>query len=103
MTTDKIVKGSIDRFEGGSNNNNNKYAVIYSDNYPNKKYDIPIQLLDKNIIIKKEGIRVIIYLDKNDKVSNLEYDKESTEKSKRRIRTKLKRLLAGKHLDVNKE
>ena len=100
--TEKIVKGSIDRFEGGSNNNNSKYAVIYSDNYPNKKYDIPIQLLDKNNIIKKEGIRVIIHLDENDKISRLEYDKESTEKSKKRIRTKLKRLLSGKHLDVNK-
>lgn len=99
---EKTVKGSLDRFEGGSNNNNTKYAIIYSDNDPDKKYDVPIELLDKNNIIKKEGIRLILHLDENDKIVNLEYDKESTEKSKKRIRTKLKRLLSGKHLDVNK-
>ena len=102
--TEKTVKGSLDRFEGDSNNNNNdnKYAIIYSDKDPDKKYDVPIELLDKNNIIKKEGIRLILHLDENDKIVNLEYDKESTEKSKKRIRTKLKRLLSGKHLDVNK-
>jgi hypothetical protein len=102
--TEKTVKGSLDRFEDDSNNNNNdsKYAIIYSDKDPDKKYDVPIELLDKNNIIKKEGIRLILYLDENDKIVNLEYDKESTEKSKKRIRTKLKRLLSGKHLDVNK-
>lgn len=98
----KIVKGSLDRFEGGSNNNDSKYAVIYSDKDLGKKYDVPIELLDKNNIIKKEGIRVIIHLDENDKIVNLEYDKDGTKKSKKRIRTKLKRLLSGKHLDVNK-
>lgn len=102
--TEKTVKGSLDRFEGDSNNNNNdsKYAIIYSDKDPDKKYDVPIELLDKNNIIKKEGIRLILHLDENDKIVNLEYDKESTEKSKKRIRTKLKRLVSGKHLDVNK-
>ena len=102
--TEKTVKGSLDRFEGDSNNNNNynKYAIIYSDKDPDKKYDVPIELLDKNNIIKKEGIRLILHLDENDKIVNLEYDKERTEKSKKRIRTKLKRLVSGKHLDVNK-
>lgn len=102
--TEKTVKGSLDRFEDDSNNNNNdsKYAIIYSDKDPDKKYDVPIELLDKNNIIKKEGIRLILHLDENDKIVNLEYDKESTEKSKKRIRTKLKRLVSGKHLDVNK-
>ena len=99
---EKTVKGSLDRFEGGSNNNDSKYAVIYSDKDIGKKYDVPIELLDKNNIIKKEGIRVIIHLDENDKIVNLEYDKEDTKKSKKRIRTKLKRLLSGKHLNVNK-
>lgn len=99
---DKIVKASIDRFEGGSiNNNNNRYAIIYSDNYPNKKYDVPIELLDKNNIIKQEGVRVIIHLDENDEIIRLEYDKENTEKSKKRIKTKLKRLLTGRHLKIN--
>ena len=51
-------------------------------------------------IKRKDG--VIIHLDENDKIESLNYDKESTEKSKKRIKTKLKRLLSGKHLDVNK-
>jgi hypothetical protein len=46
--TEKTVKGSLDRFEGGSNNNNSKYAIIYSDKDPDKKYNVPIELLDKN-------------------------------------------------------
>ena len=100
---DKIVKASIDRFEGGSINNNDKrYAIIYSDNYPNKKYDLPIELLEKNKIIKQTGIRVILYLDENDEILRLEYDKENTEKSKKRIKTKLKRLLTGRHLKTDK-
>ena len=70
--------------------------------YPNKKYDVPIELLDKNKIIKKSGIRVILYLDENGEIIRLEYDKENTEKSKRRIKTKLKRLLTGRHLKVNR-
>jgi hypothetical protein len=59
-------------------------------------------VIGQNNIIKQEGIRVIIHLEENDKISSLEYDKQSTEKNKKRIKTKLKRLLSGKHLDVNK-
>jgi Protein of unknown function (DUF3006) len=100
---DKIVKASIDRFEDVSiNNNYKKYAIIYSDNYPNKKYDVPIELLEKNNIIKQAGIRVILYLDENNEIIRLEYDKENTEKSKKRIKTKLKRLLSGRHLKANR-
>src|ERR687895_2021514 len=101
--TEKTIKGSLDRFEGGSNNNNSKYAIIYSDKDPDKKYDVPVELLDKNNIIKQEGIRVIIHLDENDEIIRLEYDKENTEKSKKRIKTKLKRLLTGRHLKINTE
>ncbi len=88
--TEKTVKGSLNRFEGGSNNNNSKYAgsnnnnskyaIIYSDKDPDKKYNVPIELLDKNNIIKKEGIRVIIHLDENDKIESLEYDREYRKK-----------------------
>ena len=100
---DKIVKASIDRFEDVSiNNNYKKYAIIYSDNYPNKKYDVPIELLEKNNIIKQAGIRVILYFDENDEIIRLEYDKENTEKSKKRIKTKLKRLLSSRHLKANR-
>ena len=97
----KIVKGSLDRFEAISNDS--KYAIIYSDNDPSEKYDVPIELLSKNHIIKKEGIRVKIYLDENDKIVGLEYDKENTQKSKKRIQNKLNKLLSGKHLDVDKK
>jgi hypothetical protein len=102
--TDRIVKASIDRFEGHDsiNNNDKRYAVIYADNYPNKKYDVPIELLDKNNIMKQAGIRVVLYLDENDETIRLEYDKDNTEKSKKRIKTKLKRLLSGRHLKASR-
>lgn len=100
---DKIVKASIDRFEAGSiNNNYKKYAIIYSDNYPNKKYDVPIELFEKNNIIEQAGIRIILYLNENNEIIRLEYDKENTEKSKKRIKTKLKRLLSGRHLKTKR-
>jgi hypothetical protein len=32
------------------------------------RHDVPIELFDKNNIIKQEGIRVILYLDENDEI-----------------------------------
>ncbi len=80
------IAGTFDRLE-------DEYAIIYSDE-DQRMFTISKKLLPLNL---KEGSKVILTLE-NNTVKKIEFDKNETDRARKRIRTKLDRLVKGNHL-----
>jgi hypothetical protein len=88
-TVMKTIKASLDRYEGN-------FAVIYSDEDDDLKFDIPRKLVPPNI---KEGSRVLVSVrEENNQIIKVQLDSQGTEDARKRITNKFQRLLKGEHL-----
>lgn len=83
----KTLTGTFDRFE------DHEFAIVYSDE-DQRRFTVSSKLLPSDL---KEGSKVILTLE-NNIVKKIEFDKNETGRARKRIRTKLNRLIKGNHL-----